>query len=210
QGNATGVNSYPVSLGGEWCTATELAACPIGSAYCCAQLAGGASPGETVSTLWLGIIVGVLPPVFIVLRYLANYCGMYRGACSVFDAFVGLLSTTSLVTVATVVIKSLVGRPRPNYFALLEVEARSHFRTFSTAAFRRIKSFPSGHSSTSMASMAFISFLLLADIATSPCLNKPSQRARFHRTAAIYASLLPVALSVWVGITRIQNYWHNQ
>jgi membrane-associated phospholipid phosphatase len=91
--------------------------------------------------------------------------GLYRGRGSLVDTLLGLAATMSWCGLLTLYIKTLVGRPRPNYAALMQVVAQSPSLAGKTSRLggEPNRSYPSGHSSLSMAGMAYISCVFWSD-----------------------------------------------
>ncbi|CAM9244085.1 unnamed protein product [Chrysoparadoxa australica] len=98
------------------------------------------------------------------------------------------VGTTAVVTEYT---KVIIGRPRPNYLALQQMEG---YETES------IKSFPSGHASCSMASLGYMTFIAWGDILSTH---------RNKSTIKVYMAVPPLILAFWIGLTRIRDYWHH-
>lgn len=93
-------------------------------------------------------------------------------------------------------IKCFAGRPRPNFYALV-ADGRPNIAR---------KSFPSGHTSSTATAMCMLSLLLLDMLPFHP-------RYRPHRARFFFLRFLCVALpgifTLWVGVTRTQDNWHN-
>jgi membrane-associated phospholipid phosphatase len=81
------------------------------------------------------------------------------------DTLLGLAAAMSWCGLLTLYIKTLVGRPRPNYAALMQVVAQSPTLAGKTSRLggEPNRSYPSGHSSLSMAGMAYISCVFWSD-----------------------------------------------
>jgi len=62
-----------------------------------------------------------------------------------------------------------------------------------------MKSFPSGHTSWSTSGLGFLSFWLLGKL---QCFQ-----GRGDGPARLVAALLPLAGAVWIGCSRLQDYW---
>ncbi|KAG5192136.1 phosphatidic acid phosphatase type 2/haloperoxidase [Tribonema minus] len=109
------------------------------------------------------------------------------------------------VSIATLFIKKGVGRPRPNYAALVEVVAQSPALAAGSAGAlggHPRTSFPSAHSSHAMAAFGFFALVVWGDAArrVGPL---------WARNLAGMVALLSMACAIWVGMTRIQDYWHH-
>ena len=123
------------------------------------------------------------------------------------DNLVGYFFTMVTNGAITTVIKKTVGRPRPNNFAL------GIFSVFTSHDMipQSFQSFPSGHASMSMCSMLYLSLVMLHDINESPdrgCWNNPSC-TNYIRVIYVLRAMLPIFLSLYVGCTRIIDYWHH-
>lgn len=104
-------------------------------------------------------------------------------------------TSVSVCFFVTEVAKKMVGRPRPNFVALCGWNG-SECTAETEDAMSAYQSFPSGHTSTMFSAHLPLTFYFLS-------------RARRGSMVAALPSLLPVLLASWVGITRIQDYWHN-
>jgi membrane-associated phospholipid phosphatase len=74
--------------------------------------------------------------------------GVYTSALALTDAMLGWVAAVSWCSVASLYLKRLVGRPRPNYLALLQVVAQSPSLQQGSALHlggNPNSSFPSGH-----------------------------------------------------------------
>ncbi|CAM9793575.1 unnamed protein product [Ascophyllum nodosum] len=121
------------------------------------------------------------------------------------DAFLGLLLSLVLCVLVTGAIKVLVGRPRPNYFALQALIRYGGTDVYSSLEGMSARSFPSGHSSESMAGTLYVTLICWADLSRYPGAHKG-----WRRSLLAYLSVLPALIAVWVGITRVRDYWHFQ
>ncbi|CAM9975419.1 unnamed protein product [Discosporangium mesarthrocarpum] len=131
-----------------------------------------------------------------------------RGQTTIMDAFLGLGVSVILGAGVSNTIKLLVGRPRPNYAALKALSdgtAGSAFLRSQSFMDDQVRSFPSGHSSKSMAGTAMVPFLVWGQLCTLG-----QGFPRWARTALVVLSLLVPTVSLWVGVTRVTGYWHFQ
>eukprot|EP00640_Fibrocapsa_japonica_P002148 CAMPEP_0113937578 /NCGR_PEP_ID=MMETSP1339-20121228/4175_1 /TAXON_ID=94617 /ORGANISM="Fibrocapsa japonica" /LENGTH=341 /DNA_ID=CAMNT_0000940407 /DNA_START=196 /DNA_END=1221 /DNA_ORIENTATION=+ /assembly_acc=CAM_ASM_000762 len=112
------------------------------------------------------------------------------------SAVVGFLSAYFLNSLATNFVKNLAGCQRPSYYAMMAFYSLHGISDTDNAS----SSFPSGHSSESMVGLFFVTLVLLHDI----------QRfcPAWARPPACLIALGPTAVSVWVGVTRIEDYMH--
>lgn len=117
----------------------------------------------------------------------------------------GVFVSGALTFVTTNAVKLLVGRLRPSFATrcwpngLVNGLPGVPSCPGDAAAVRQgRKSFPSGHTSMTTSGCAFLSFALLG-------------QARLASPGALWrlvAALAPLALALWVGITRVTDLWH--
>ena len=122
-------------------------------------------------------------------------------------------------------IKKLTGRPRPNFFALTRWqwhEASGVWGPGDDAPASDVReayqSFVSGHTSLSFAGLLFLAQFLFQQlsplsplhIAQSIAVDRKrlSQLSRINNLPSLFIPFLPVALAVWIALTRIRDYWH--
>lgn len=121
-------------------------------------------------------------------------------AVLLYESLLTLVFASTYQTVVLEFIKASVGGPRPIYHALnlwasVDVTSRGHFLSEAH------RSFPSGHSATTSAGMGVVLLLLLRDaqlLRDTPWVSK----------LLAHASLAPFAVVVYVGVTRVRDYWH--
>ncbi|CAM9307849.1 unnamed protein product, partial [Scytosiphon promiscuus] len=203
--NMEGVNGYPIRLGPEWCTAKDLSSCETQpDTECCTEMATGESPFETVDSLLLWLVYFAVPVTFIAVRQWLPPFGLHRGATNLADVSLGLLFCLALSATLTDGIKLMVGRPRPNYSAL---RALVEYGGSGASSFKgmSIRSFPSGHSSMSMAGTLYITLVCWGDVSRFTSDSKGPRR-----TFLAHLSILPVLIALGVGVSRIRDYWHFQ
>jgi membrane-associated phospholipid phosphatase len=109
----------------------------------------------------------------------------------------------------TNVVKLLVGRPRPNFAARcwpdgvrVGVPGVPVCSGEAHSVREGRKSFPSGHTSLATAGLAYLSFFLLATV-------RPRAAADGGAAWRTTAALSPLLLAMWVGLTRVRDYWHH-
>lgn len=160
--------SYDVRLEDTWCSAQELNSSSNMSSAACLQLkADGIKAHETLPG-WTIIFIALLPAILLLsaqhYRLLPSFCLLGRdiffGRLSPLrDGLLGLLLSGGTAALVTNIVKQAVGRPRPNNYALLALDNDY----YGNQAWR---SFPSGHSSSAMSYLCFVSlwfnFLLAA------------------------------------------------
>lgn len=113
-------------------------------------------------------------------------------------------------------LKEINGRKRPNFFDLCEYPYNNNTKTYGIygipgninkckASFFIInsacRSFPSGHSTYSMASLVYISCLLYFIFSQ---LNENQ-----YKTFKILISSIPIFIGLYIASTRTRNYWHH-
>ncbi|CAN0327446.1 unnamed protein product, partial [Ectocarpus fasciculatus] len=119
ENNKEGINGFPVGLGAEWCTASDLSSCAIQSeSGCCKEMKAGKAPHQTVDEVQLWFVYFAIPAAFVAVRQVLTKLGLYRGAASLADVILGLVFCLGFSVTLTDAIKFMVGRPRPNYAAL--------------------------------------------------------------------------------------------
>jgi len=197
--------SFPVFLNGASCYASTILKCDLEQASqsdpCCEVLLDPIhlGPEETVPFYQALAACILVPMAYFFLRTLFQRCGEKALKDT---AGLGLSLTCGLFFIG--VAKRLVGRPRPNFFALVAYAStsrapRSHLEIVAH------ESFPSGHAGATMAAMLFLSLCVLRDYRNGYCRYLPRPLSLFVWIAAA----LPVFYSFWVGVTRIFDYWHS-
>ena len=116
------------------------------------------------------------------------------------ESILTLVFASTYQTVLMEFIKSSVGAPRPIFHAL---------NIWASVGLGRApwrheahRSFPSGHSATAASGLGIVMILLMRDahflLDSHPLIGK----------AVAHVAVLPFAVTVYVGITRIRDYWH--
>ena len=184
---------------------------------------------ETVSAALLFFFaVGVPLLTFLVFFWLR------RGSSHVKSEYHSLLLAFFLCIVldllVTDCVKKLTGRPRPNFFALTRWQYHDSSPDggggvwapgddASEADIREAyQSFVSGHTSLSFAGLLFLAQFLFHQLSPLSPLHiahaiavdrkRLSQLSRINNLPSLFIPFLPVALAVWIGLTRIRDYWH--
>jgi membrane-associated phospholipid phosphatase len=125
-------------------------------------------------------------------------------------AVLGLFTAVLLTAAITDSVKDGIGRPRPDFYArcfgsvngtaLYDVTGNV-ICTGSTAVMREAyKSFPSGHTSWSFAGMGYLSMYLAGKLGI---FDKKGHSWK------LLPVILPLFLAIFVGVTRIDDYWHH-
>jgi diacylglycerol diphosphate phosphatase/phosphatidate phosphatase len=153
-------------------------------------------------------LVSLLGPAFIV-----GATALYRRSPFILHhSWISLFSAKGLARLVTETLKNLVGRLRPDFLARCKWSktakiCEGHIEKILDGR----RSFPSGHSSTAFAGMAFLS-LWLAGQTGAWCLQytSSSQRLRSTRLGRFILSLTPLCWATYVAITRLQDYVSSQ
>ena len=132
------------------------------------------------------------------------------------DFCISALALTQCVGLAmftTTVAKKMAGRPRPCFYAMCGWVSNSteigggHCTAPMLRQWEARQSFPSGHSSFSMAGLAFLGMYLLEK---SDQLQRPPRMLTALQLQGIQlGALAPFALALWVAISRTTDYWHH-
>ena len=171
---------------------------------------------ETVSAALLFFFAVGLPLVtFAAFAYLRRALPHTRAEFQ--NVLLAFLLAILLDLLTTDSIKKLTGRPRPNFIALAGYVGGQV--TGSTADVREAyQSFVSGHASLSFAGLLFLSQFLFQHlsplsplhIAHSLTVDKVGvhQLSRINNLPSLFIPAIPVALALWISLTRIIDYWH--
>jgi membrane-associated phospholipid phosphatase len=151
--------------------------------------------------------IGLRPPLWqLRLHYIFS-------GTSAFATVVGLCeASTNLVKLA-------IQRKRPNFYALCEFNTETRECTNPDPRLVREAnfSFPSGHSSFSMACMTFLSWYLLShflsvllqDFYRGRSLSRKRMMIPKIIVGVTVCVFLPMSYTIWVGVTRITDLWHH-
>lgn len=141
--------------------------------------------------MWVNYIVSGVVPACI----MALWSGVIvRDIDDAIASVTGLASSLSTVSAVTNVIKFVVGRPRPNYYADVLVNEQDARR-----------SFVSGHTSWAFAGQVFLSLWLLGKCRLH-CQRSRRSPSPLTRTVL---SLVPTLVAVWIALTRLTDYHHH-
>lgn len=125
-------------------------------------------------------------------------------------ALLGLFSAVLVNAIITNGVKIMVGRPRPDFMARCwPGGAKIVWNSDGTPACSANsvrpddgrKSFPSGHTSWSTTGLGYLSFWVAGKLQCFDC--KGGQPWR------IVIAVLPISGAVYIGLTRIEDYWHH-
>lgn len=213
QGNGLILNpkhTFPIFFSGKTvtCRPIDLLACAnstMAVSGCCRAVAEGESITDTVPTAVLMVVV-LVAPIFAFCAY--SFCVKTDGqkCCSrVFLAgLFGYVVNVFVTLIVTEFFKRLVGRARPDYYAL-QLLTLLNPTAYEEYVVDKNRSFPSGHSSLSMCTLLYISLLMLYGM---------KWRSFYDEFPLMYPSLLalsalPTLLAIWIGVSRITDYRHN-
>lgn len=104
--------------------------------------------------------------------------------------------------------KTQVGRPRPDFVARCwgvgAPEWDAHGMPLCSGAApgvtEGLKSFPSGHTAWSASGLGFLAFFVWGKSKAFDGSGHPTR---------VVLGLLPLLLALWVGLSRLQDYWHH-
>ena len=113
----------------------------------------------------------------------------------------GLISSVAMAFLFTCVVKCLVGRLRPDFIARCNPVHGACTGDPRIVTEGR-KSFPSGHSTLVFSGLGFASLAYGARLAD---VDSPRLGTLWKGLVAI----LPWSLALWVGLSRISDYWHH-
>lgn len=151
---------------------------------------------NSIFPTWTLLIIGIVFPlsVFFLMQL------FFRSRHDLHHSSLGLLSSLVITIFITEVIKHSVGRHRPNYEQLVQVDERE-----ANLSFPYVFTFPftssSGHSSFSFSAMVFLSLYLNGKMHTYGKECGSLLKALF--------GVLPVALAATVAISRTIDFHHN-
>ncbi|EIN09506.1 phosphatidic acid phosphatase [Punctularia strigosozonata HHB-11173 SS5] len=138
--------------------------------------------------------------------------GMRRSLMEIHHGLLALIAGRLLSTLITDLLKSRVGRLRPDFLSRCKWDAALSACTGKADdVLDGRKSFPSGHSSTAFAGMTFL-FLWIAGntSAWSFTSRPPSSLLLRSRLLGLLISLLPIGYATWVAISRMEDYRHHK
>mmetsp|Transcript_4623 Transcript_4623/g.10031 ORF Transcript_4623/g.10031 Transcript_4623/m.10031 type:complete len:276 (-) Transcript_4623:429-1256(-) len=152
---------------------------------------------QQVTTRGLWMLSAGLPFAAIVCTQLCRRC-MH----DLNQALLGLSSSLALALMLVCVVKNAVGRLRPDFLArCVPVDGECTGDLADVLEGR--KSFPSGHTSLSFAGLAYLSWYLLGKLWMCRSL-----RWSGHLWRLLFCTS-PCVLALWVGLSRIEDYWHH-
>lgn len=147
------------------------------------------------------IYISLLLPACVIAAYqLVLHRSRRRGDLN--QALLGLLSSLAVALTLVCIVKNAVGRLRPDFLARCKPLNGVCSQTGPEVIEGR-KSFPSGHSTLSMAGLAYLSIYLGAK------LGHMQGGAVFGNFWKIVAASTPWLFALWVGLSRLEDYWHH-
>lgn len=197
---------FPVRVGDVWCDAAALQA---EAGPCAEAKAAGAHAWMQVSNAVVLTLAIAIPAVWLLAQWgralhdgRSTFSAVYPYGgklCAWRDGSVGLVLALAISALLTNFIKRAAGRPRPNYYALMALDAAEY-------GGNAVRSFPSGHASSAMSGLHFLSLWLRATSVTG--LPRALQSGWKHLVLS-FAFFAPTCLAIWVGITRVEDHWHG-
>lgn len=163
---------------------------------------------NTVSP-WMVPAISILAPLGLI------FAALLLGQISILEAHFALVSALGCVMttgMTTNFIKVNVGRFRPHFVArcwpdggipVFEPDGRPRCNDAAINPLEGMKSFPSGHTAWSTSGLAYATFFLLGK--TGCFVGNSNGGGPFH----LVLSLLPLGGSIWIGCSRMQDYWHH-
>ncbi|KAH0786043.1 PAP2 superfamily protein [Histomonas meleagridis] len=150
---------------------------------------------EWLLCLLIGIFtIVIFVGAFFLQKFFPQYFADFRGFSLVWVFVICLMNTLS----ATEILKRYAGRPRPDVYAVCgnNTQYEDCTNVKKSTQDDQFKSWPSGHSSTSMSTFYFLA-LFVQDICK-----------RCHGIASFIGFVL-ILISLIIGATRIRDYRHH-
>ena len=116
------------------------------------------------------------------------------------ELWLGLISSVAMAFLFTCIVKCLVGRLRPDFISRCN-PVHGVCTGDPKIVMEGRKSFPSGHSTLVFSGLGFVSLACGARLAD---VDSPRAGTLWKGLVAI----LPWSLALWVGLSRISDYWH--
>jgi len=156
----------------------------------------------------MGVVsIGTLVPLALIVGW--RLSGKITDA-EAHHAAMAALSCVLTTGIMTNFIKVQVARFRPNFVARCWPQGAPQFLLDGTPncdatannPTEGMKSFPSGHTSWSSAGLGFSSLFLIGKL-------RCFADGGFGSSLAFIVSILPLSGAVWIGASRLQDYWHH-
>lgn len=160
---------------------------------------------------WAVPTVAILSPLLVV------FAGHATGQSSAYETHHAAMSAITCVLftgLATNFIKVNVGRFRPNFVERcwphgavpeFDVDGRPVCADAALDPLEGMKSFPSGHTAWSTSGLGWLSFYLMGKLRCFAGGAGANQSPPFN----LMVAMLPFAAAVWIGASRLQDYWHH-
>ena len=223
--------SYPMRVRGSICWPKQLLTCIEAKSNsslskkfikedskltaCCSALWDPSSaPYQTIDGDDLVYYGLVLPAVMLAARVFCWWVASFRLSSSamlpmlnarfwlflLWESLLSLVFASTYQTLLMEFVKASVGAPRPIFHALNIWASvgmdRAHWKHEAH------RSFPSGHSATAASGLGIVMVLLLRDALFLLDAHQLAAKAIAH------LAVIPFAVTVYVGISRIRDYWH--
>ncbi|KAK9837235.1 hypothetical protein WJX81_000517 [Elliptochloris bilobata] len=154
---------------------------------------------------WSVPIISTCGPAAVLVAY---YFAAGPSRLEFHNTLLGCLSCVVATALATNLVKLSVARPRPNFAARCWPDGMPQYDAAGVPLCapgavnpsEGRKSFPSGHTSWSTSGLGFLSLWALGKLRAFDGSG---------HTWRLLGGLLPLAVAVWIGITRLQDYWHH-
>ncbi len=125
-------------------------------------------------------------------------------------ALLGLTLALMLAVQLTAIVKTLVGRPRPDFLARCDPDPAVGPHVLCRGPPKLIKdgrrSFPSGHTSSAFAGLGFAGIFLIREL---PLFESSPRRTALPVTARLVTCASPFLMALYVAITRTMDYRHH-
>lgn len=123
-----------------------------------------------------------------------------------------MIFSLALTETVTSSLKQYVGRFRPNFYQMCGFDTTTLTCTSPQSLINEGRSsFPSGHSSMSICSMALLSmfFLEKAPLILNCSVFKPMINCAPFKRAIFFIALTPYIIALWVCASRLHDMWHH-
>ena len=118
------------------------------------------------------------------------------------ELWLGLTSSVAMGFLFICIVKSMVGRLRPDFIARCQPNADGICTGDAAVVTEGRKSFPSGHSQLAFSGLGYVSLALAAALAD---VDAP----RFGSLWKLIVAFSPALLALLIALSRISDYWHH-
>jgi diacylglycerol diphosphate phosphatase/phosphatidate phosphatase len=158
--------------------------------------------------MWLLVVLVGVVPVCIIIGIFVLQRRSDHAKRELYYVLFGWAYSMVLTVIMTDFMKRVSGRPRPNFVQLAGYQPDGAFTASTTHVSDAFQSFPSGH--TSSAFSGYLSLYLFRLCFTSNFQTRElAQTYHVNQGWKTVLCLLPIGLAIWIGLTRIVDYWHN-